>query len=266
MKIDYGSVSKMTEKVFIALPQGEQGRYNDFEANIDRVITPPMTTPPQRLFGIYIANLQNTLARAFLASDFEYFWLVNDDQLYPPDTLLRLLAHRKDVVGPLCLLKAHPHQPILYTKHFASGLRSYRCLRPRERGLITEHGLSIGGGGMLLHRRVLEAIPDPWWTVTTKQNPDTGIYEQTSEDFDFCDRVEAAGFRVCCDLDISVVHKTEYGLQAVYDEAAEVWRTVVIRGEEQIVIPCAAPPESTIEIHKNIPLPPKDWKRQLQAR
>ena len=247
MNIDYESVARMTEKVFIALPQGEQGRYNDFEANIDRVITPPFTTPPQRVFGIYIANLQNALARAFLASDFEYFWLLNDDQIYPPDTLLRLLSHHKDIVVPLCLLKAHPHQPLIYGKKQSNGLRSHRYLKPRERGLITEPGLSAGGGGMLIHRRVFEAIPDPWWTVTTRQ-AENGIYEQTSEDFDFCDRVHEAGFQIWCDLEASVIHKAEYGLRAMYDDNAREWRTVLIRGEEQIVLPAAVPPESLISM------------------
>ncbi len=257
MKIDFETVSQIKEKVFIALPQGEQGRYNDFEANLDRVITPPFTTPPMRLFGIYIANLQNALARAFLTTDCDYFWLLNDDQIYPQDTLLRLLSHKKDVVGPLCLLKAEPHQPILYTKR-SDGHRIYRCLRRFERGLITEPTLTLGGGGMLVHRRVFEAIPDPWWTVTTKVNADTGIHEQTSEDFDFCDRVEAAGFQVHCDLDMSVIHNATYGLRAVYDENAQEWLTVLMRGNEQIGIKCATPPESPIQVVQQLPITRKE--------
>ena len=265
MNIDFESVSKMKEKVFVALPQSESGRYSDFEANLNLVVTPPYTTPPQRLCGIYIANLQNTLARAFLASDFEWFWLLNDDQLYYPDTLLRLLSHKKDVVGPLCLLKAAPHSPILYTR-MPDGHLTYEYLGRHDRGLKTKPRMVIGGGGMLVHRRVFEAIPDPWWTVTTKQNPKSGLFEQTSEDVDFCAKVEDAGFQIWCDLDVSVIHNATYGLKAVYDTASGQWITVLMRGEEQIGIPAAAPEPSPIEIYNHMPPHQKDWDRQLQAR
>ena len=242
MKIDFESVSKMAERVFIAIPQHELSRYTAFETNLDRVICPPFTVK-QRLCSIYIANNQNALARMFMASDFDWFWLLNDDQIYPPDTLLRLLAHQKDIVVPLCIEKNGPHPPLIY-EHSSPGLKAYRFLKRHERGLIPVG--AAGGGGMLIHRRVFEAIPDPWWTVTTGQT-EAGAWEQSSEDFDFCDRVADAGFQLFCDLETSVIHLAHYGLRAMRDESGE-WRTVLLRESEEIVIPAAQPAPSLIQV------------------
>ena len=246
MKITPESVAAMKQKVFIAIPQHELSRYTSFEVHLDGVICPPYTIK-QRICGIYIANLQNGLARMFLASECEWFWLLNDDQPYPADTLLHLLACEKDIVVPLCLEKAAPHYPLIYDKG-DNGLKKHRFLRNWERGLIKV--AASGGGGMLIHRRVFEAIPDPWWTVTTKQ-AENGVWEQSSEDFDFCDKVAAAGFQMYCDLDTSVIHIAHYGLRAMIDERSGEWRTVLLREEEQIVLPAATPPPSPIEIHQH---------------
>jgi hypothetical protein len=188
----------------------------------------------------------------FLKSDCEWFWLVNDDQIYPQETLLNLLAHKKDVVTPLCLEKKAPHCPLVYERGGSNGLKPWRFLRRGESGLVLAG--ATGGGGMLIHRRVLEAIPDPWWEVTTRRTED-GSYQQSSEDFDFCDKVYDAGFKIWCDLDTSVVHVAHYGLRAVQDEKTLEWYTAVIRGDEKIIIPAAAPPSSLIAVKPKIAAP-----------
>lgn len=237
------------KKVFIGLPQHELGRYTAFEMFLERVIKPRETTI-QRVCGIYIASIQNALVRMFLETDFEYFWLLNDDQPYPPDTLLRLLSHQKDIVVPLCLEKAAPHFPLIYGKK-ANGDKEKRYLRKGERGLVPT--AASGGGGMLIHRCVFEAVKDPWWTVHGKMG-ENGIWDQTSEDFDFCDRVADAGFQLYCDLDCSVIHMALYGLRAMIDQQTGEWRTVLLRDAEQIVLPAATAPESPIHIVQHMPL------------
>lgn len=245
MKIDYEAVARMKERVFIALPCGENARSSDFYASRDAVVCPP-NTARQSLFGIYIANLQNELARLFLQTDFEYFWLNNDDQLYPADTLLRLLKADKDIVVPLCLEKKAPHVPLIYGPRNEDGTHYYRHLRQGERGLIPVG--SCGGGGTLIHRRVFETVPDPWWTVQMCARPD-GKMEQTSEDFDFCDKAAQYGFQVWCDLEAIVVHLAQYGLRARRDVHGN-WYTILIRGDEEIAIPAAAPAYSLIQAPK----------------
>ena len=237
-------VQAMPHKVFCALPQGELSRYSDFEHDYEHLICPPNTIK-RRLFGIYIANLQNALAREFLKTDYEWFWLVNDDQSYPPDTLVNLLARGKDVIVPVCLEKNPPHFPIIYgEKATANGINRHRItLKRGQHGLIRVG--ACGGGGLLIHRRVFEAIPDPWWEVTTGKN-EAGIYEQSSEDYDFCAKVQAAGFDIWCDLDVSVVHIAHYGLRPIRDERTGEWYTVLIRNGEQVLLPAAAPPASRI--------------------
>lgn len=254
----------LQQKVFMAIPQHELGRYVAFEVQLDRIICGRQTMK-QRVCGIYIANSQNAMARMFLETDFEYFWLLNDDQSYPPDTLLKLLSHKKDVVVPLCLEKAYPHYPLIYGKD-REGLRSRLTLNRGVRGLQLLPEGACGGGGTLIHRRVLEAIPDPWWTVTTSQAAN-GSFEQSSEDFDFCDRVTQAGFEIYCDYDAPVVHMALYGLCPMFDEATQEWRTALLREDETVVIPAAQPLKpSPIVITPSMPQFKQEYWKQKTAQ
>jgi hypothetical protein len=229
-------IMAMPQKVFIAMPCSEHARYTDFWLSFNNVLTPPHTIR-QGLMGIYIAALQNDLARMFLATDCEWFWLVNDDQLYPRDALIQLLQRNVDVVTPVCLEKKAPHFPLIYDESDAPGFYKRRTLKKGEQGLVPI--AAAGGGGTLIHRRVLEAIPDPWWEVHTVKS-DTGKLEQTSEDFDFAKKVKDAGFQMYADLDVSVVHQAIFGLRAVLDEGSGEWRTSLMRAPfEQIIIPAA---------------------------
>ncbi len=224
-------------KVFIAFPLGETARFNTFWMAFLHV-----QLPPAHVFrswgGIYIATLQNMLAKEFLATDCDYFWLINDDQIYPPDILLRLFKDDCDIVGPLCLSKVAPHQPLAYLPVNDGGERFPQWYLPTgASGLIRKLG-AIGGGGMLVRRKVFETIPYPWWASYPVTEED-GTIVQRSEDMDFCIKARAAGFDIAMDLDVSVEHKAHYGVRAERNEAGE-WETALLKlPNERIIIPKA---------------------------
>jgi hypothetical protein len=241
--IQLDDILAMKQKVFIAKPTGEFSRFPDFHDNLDRVICPPCTIKDS-VKGIYIANNQNELARLFLKSDAEYFWLTNDDQLYPPETLLRLLAHDKDVCGVNSLLKGQPHPPLIYSEGEGAGFYPYRYFRHGERGLVRVG--AVAGGGMLIRRHVFEKIADPWWEVHTVYPTDGRKPTQSSEDFDFCKKVTDAGFEIWCDLDIRVPHGTTFWLMPEMTATGE-WITTLMRGDEKLVVPAAPDPKAPPE-------------------
>lgn len=242
-QITLDDLMAIQDGVFIAMPMGEQARYNNYWSTFLQVLTPPRTIR-QGLFGIYIADLQNKLARMFLSTDCQWFWIVNDDQIYPRETLIALMKRNKDIVIPLCLEKNAPHAPLLYERRLSDGTHPFRYMRRGDHGLV-EIGAGAGGG-MLIHRRVLETLPDPWWTVQTVISPVDGKPGQTSEDFDFCDKAIEAGFRIWADLDVSVAHMATYGVRAVVDPDGE-WFTSLMRQEEQVIIPPAVSPAGRME-------------------
>ncbi len=157
-------------KVFFATPSGEMSRYSEFWRSVQGIVLPEGVTihPDSDVCrSPYIANNQNWLARLFLAGDADYYWLLNDDQMYPATTLARLLAYHKDVIVPLCLRHDLPCEPLIYDRvdPEAPDQYLYHYLQKDDPELLAIVG--AGGGGMLIHRRVFEAIPDPWWETHT---------------------------------------------------------------------------------------------------
>jgi hypothetical protein len=234
----------MATKIFIASPCNELSRYSVFWRSLtglqlprDVVIAPES----EQCRSPYISNNQNILARIFLKTDSDYFWLVNDDQIYPPRILAQLLSHRKDVVVPVCLRHDYPFEPLVYDRLEEDGHSfHYRYLNDDEYGLVP--CVASGGGGMLIHRRVFEAIEDPWWETHTVRTPDQPPVQST-EDLDFCKKVFEHGFEMWCDTSSWVGHITLFDVWPFRGQDGK-WMTVISRGEHQIIVPAAASPLS----------------------
>ena len=231
-------------KVFIATPCGELSRYSTFWRSLVGLELPQgvsICPESEQCRSPYIQNNQNILARLFLKTDADYFWLVNDDQLYPPRILAQLISHRKEVVVPLCLRHDYPWEPLIYDRIEEDGETfHYRYLARSDIGLIPI--VASGGGGMLIHRRVLASIPDPWWETHTAY-PQGMPPTQTTEDLDFCRKVTRAGFDMWCDTAAWVGHITLFDVWP-FRQPDGTWVTVISRGEHQIAVPAAASPLS----------------------
>lgn len=193
-------------KVFVAVPCSEQARSHRFYVSLASQSLPEGVTmsAPVPCFGAYIPWNQNTLADTFLQTDATHFWLTNDDQVYPIDTLGKLLRHDADVAVPLCLSRAAPFQPLIYRQMGIAVVP--RTLEPDMKGAIPI--AASGGGGMLIKRHVLETIARPWWetnTVWLQNKP-----RMMTEDLDFCRKVASAGFKMVCDLEAMVGHEAHF--------------------------------------------------------
>ena len=64
----------------------------------------------------------------------------------------------------------------------------------------------VGTGIMLIFRRVLEVLDDPWFTIVDKPNLDV-----MPEDFEFCRKAKEKGFKVAIDPRFNTYH---YGFYA----------------------------------------------------
>jgi hypothetical protein len=256
MNITFEDVWNMPHKVYIAQPSGDAPRYHEFQAAMDQLWRPMHTIKPEPARGLYPANQQNHLAREFLKTDADWFWLVNDDQIYDPRTLARLLGHDKDVVIPLCLEKNPPHRPLIYDAPGKDGLHAYRYLRKGDKGL--QRVYSSGGGGLLVKRRVFEAIDDPWWDQRMVKN-EQGLSQLMSEDMPFCEKVNAAGFEIWCDFDWSAIHLGTWGVRPKRDAKTGEWYTEVLRGGGSYLAPAAKHPSGIEAPDRRIVVP--DFRR-----
>jgi hypothetical protein len=85
---------------------------------------------------------------------------IDDDIIFPPDALNRLLSHRKDIVAGLCTCRTDP--PIPNIRHFNSETGRYSEYLHWPEGLM-EVG-AVGTGMMLISRHALEQVANAWFT------------------------------------------------------------------------------------------------------
>lgn len=134
-----------------------------------------------------LPQTRNMGVRVFLDSDADWLWMVDSDMGFTPDTLDRLLACDKPVIGALCkgLRSAGPDGM------FGSVAEEFYTLYGSDDQPVTffEEGevlpvMSTGTGCLLVHRDVMKAVGARWFDPV--EGPDG---ELTGEDLAFCTRV-----------------------------------------------------------------------------
>ncbi len=131
---------------------------------------------------------------------------IDDDMSFAPDALERLLSWDLPIVGGLCHNRRDPYHPIL-GKHMdpawgnGDGVVGFLYDHPPDARVEVD---ATGGAFLLVKRVVFEAITEKfgygkWWAPIDDQ----------SEDFSFCERARAAGFKVHVDTGLEVGHLAE---------------------------------------------------------
>lgn len=140
----------------------------------------------------WIENRENLVARA-LAEGFSHICFIDDDMVFAPDVLARLIRHGKDIVVTNYVVKEWP--PTTFT---ARGLDGER-VRTSEASTGLQEVIGSGFGFSLIDLTVFRRLEQPWflprWNAETK--------EFSTEDFPFFARARGAGFRVWLDHDAS---------------------------------------------------------------
>ncbi len=142
--------------------------------------------------GTHIAWQRNQIVRE---REGDWVLFVDSDQIFAPDALMRLLAHRQPIVGALI---AGRHSPF----PLACG-RQGRPLpyhEAPESGLLTVE--YVGTGFVLIRSHVFHELPEPWFTVG-QIDP-----EKSGEDTYFCRQAREAGISIAVDCGVRVGHLT----------------------------------------------------------
>ena len=138
--------------------------------------------------------------------DITHYFFIDDDHYLPPDTVLRLLAHKKPVVCALTCLASPPYLPVIAKDvEMNDGVPSHVWYSwddfKGQTGLMEV--LAGPGSGLLVHRSVIERLAEPWF-VMGRYHP-----ELTSEDFAFYERLrelEHPRVPIYVDLDTRLGH------------------------------------------------------------
>ena len=191
-----------------------------------------------------IEHAVNKLLQTYLETDCDHLFLINSDECLPSDALERLLAHDVDVVAPLGLRWNRDAGPLPCigvreggdVAHEASvhGITSEiaaaapRYIQPRSGFNGLKRVDRIGNSGMLLKRKVVEAIP--LGTFRIEMSEDRTEYK-ASEDYVWCDAIRAAGFEIYVDCDLMLDHYRKVNLAKV----SELQREARARGRQDVV-------------------------------
>lgn len=165
--------------------------------------------PPTKYFPSHLssADARNQIVRWVMEQTTDDL-LMCDDDVVPPDDILKLAAHGKDIVAaPVMIMQPQVNLPFfnVYRKHEDGYLPmdmqySLRGLHPCD---------AAGTGVMFVSRRVLHTlkpcfdfVSDEWGVMTR------------SEDLSFCEKAARAGFKIHADFDVPCEHMATVGLLA----------------------------------------------------
>ena len=144
--------------------------------------------------GFNTAENRMYIAAQAIKQDCTHLLLTDDDMVYEKDTLERLLAHDKDVVGVAANVRRLPPSLVIeYLEGEKSDTEIFKCK-------------AIGGAMLLIDLKVFHLIKKPWFWYELKDDSMVSM----SNDWWFCRQARNAGFDIWCDPTIELKHIGNY--------------------------------------------------------
>lgn len=157
-------------------------------------------------------SMQRNMIVEGLPLDAEWLLLVEDDHLYPPDALERLLSHSVDIVAGLTPMRRPPFWPCAF-EHLDGPWHRPITKEAIQSGELVECS-AVGVGFTLVRREVFDVLKPPWF------EPGQMRPGNIADDIHFCKKARASGFRVFVDAGLRIVHLTMGMLK--YDNSGDV--------------------------------------------
>jgi FkbM family methyltransferase len=137
----------------------------------------------------------------WVVKGYDYLFSVDSDIAFTPDTLVKLVAHNKDLVSGL-YIQRKPGQHILevYEHNATGGVSNIPYAKIKDRGLVEIAG--CGFGCVLVKAEVMRSIGYPQFKYYSALDHRNTI----SEDVDFCRKALGKGFKIWADTSIQCRH------------------------------------------------------------
>lgn len=196
-------------RVAICVPLRNNYMHYKFAASLVTLLKLPGTNYINTVRYI-IHESRNLLVKEALEKNATHVLFVDDDMVFPPDALVRLLEKDLDIVCGLAFRRRPPYDPCIFVNV------NDKDIFPVEH--INEGLMQIdacGSAFVLIKTEVFKAMPEPWyvWGDTS-----LGIYTDKGglgEDIAFSLKAKRAGFNVCCDTSLIIQH---IGEEEIVDE------------------------------------------------
>jgi FkbM family methyltransferase len=190
-----------TKRILIGIPTAKHIEVDTFKSIYDLIVPEGYTTTFQYFYGYNIDQVRNLIAHWIVNTPYDYLFSVDSDIAFPPDTLVKLLAHDRDAVTGL-YIQRKPGQHIVevYEDNGQGGAVNIEYARLKNRGLVEVTG--AGFGCILIKRAVFETIGYPQFKYHSAIDHANTI----SEDVFFCRRARECGFKIWADTSIKCRH------------------------------------------------------------
>lgn len=177
----------------------------------------PMNQKVMRVFvsGMEVGEAYSAAIRMILdhpeLSSWKYVLTLEEDNLPPPDGLLKLYEHidEYDAIGGLYWTKGEGGQPMIYGN--PEGLLNFIPQVPLIDAIQPCRGLGMGFTLFRLELFRDDKIPQPWFKTLQSYDAEVGIKGYT-QDLYFFENVAKAGHRVACDTRVKVGHLASDGI------------------------------------------------------
>lgn len=162
-----------------------------------------------------IADARNSLVHQARMEGASRLLMLDTDQVYPPDTLTRLMGHGLDICGVRVHRRWMPFDPIFYRGEIGR----YQNVPDEEAysGRVIEVD-ATGTGCLLFDMAVFDRIEAPWFAFDVRDGNPVG------EDICFCGKARESGIRIHVDTGIEVGHLTTMEVTRTLHQICKVMR------------------------------------------
>jgi len=144
-----------------------------------------------------IADLRNNIVEKAMLMGATKLLMLDTDQVYPVDTITKLLKHKLPVVGG-CIPRRYPPFDNVIMKVSDD---HYEPLEDYKDGDLIECD-ATGGGCVMFDMSIFKKLPYPWFRF--QKDPQTGMV--IGEDIGLCQDLKAAGYKIYVDTSVKIGH------------------------------------------------------------
>lgn len=185
-------------RVVIAVPARDEVKTR-FAFDLVKLVANHLNTGdvviPIQSIGTLVHSQRTALAQEAQKEAATHLLFLDSDMRFPEDTVARLLAHDRPVVGANCAKRRMPTGPTA-ANYRKDGKQAVYTL-PESTGL--ERVDLVGTGVMLIQMSVFDQIPAPWFASPWVPSMNTFM----GEDVYFCMSLQRNGIPVFIDHDLS---------------------------------------------------------------
>ncbi len=142
--------------------------------------------------GYTISENRTYIVAQARKNDCTHLLFIDDDMIFPPDTLKRLMEHKKEIIGTLYHSRKLPLTPTV----------TFEGEIPKE----LFKAKAVATGVMLIDLEIFNKIDKPYFDTETHESGWTLM----GEDSWLCRQAEKKGIEIWCDPTITIKHIGEY--------------------------------------------------------